>query len=108
MRIDLSFIMFWSRAPLQPRAGAPPLHASASTSGINWASDRSRYGGVSDRGSSDPRHLRMNLHRRSNSVQTRATSSSQTKARDVPLISIITVVLNAADTLERTIESVLK
>jgi glycosyltransferase involved in cell wall biosynthesis len=50
----------------------------------------------------------MNVHRRSNSVQTRATSSSQTKARDVPLISIITVVLNAADTLERTILSVLR
>jgi len=41
-------------------------------------------------------------------MQTRATSSAQTTARDVPLISIITVVLNAADTLERTILSVLK
>src|SRR5882762_5341075 len=50
----------------------------------------------------------MNLHRGSQSIQTRATSPSQTRARDVPLISIITVVLNAADTLERAIQSVLK
>ena len=50
----------------------------------------------------------MNLHRGSQSIQTRATSRSQTRARDVPLISIITVVLNAADTLERAIQSVLK
>src|SRR6266480_2255362 len=50
----------------------------------------------------------MNLHRGSQWMQTRATSSAQTTARDVPLISIITVVLNAADTLERAILSVLK
>jgi len=50
----------------------------------------------------------MNRHRDSQSIQTRATSPSQTRPRDVPLISIITVVLNAADTLERTILSVLK
>src|SRR5438046_8698707 len=50
----------------------------------------------------------MNLHRGSQSIQTRATSPSQSRVRDIPLISIITVVLNAADTLERTIQSVLK
>ena len=50
----------------------------------------------------------MNLHTGSQSIQTRATSLSQTRPRDVPLISIVTVVLNAADTLERTIQSVLK
>ena len=50
----------------------------------------------------------MNLHRGSQSIQTRATTSAQTGARDAPLISIITVVLNAAGTLERAIQSVLK
>ena len=50
----------------------------------------------------------MNLYRGSQSIQTRATTSAQTGARDAPLISIITVVLNAADTLERAIQSVLK
>ena len=50
----------------------------------------------------------MQLHRGSHTIQTRATSSPQARTRDVPLISIITVVLNAADTLERTILSVLR
>jgi len=46
----------------------------------------------------------MNLHRGSQSIHT----PSQTRPRDVPLISVVTVVLNAADTLERNSQSVLK
>jgi glycosyltransferase involved in cell wall biosynthesis len=50
----------------------------------------------------------MQLHRGSQTIPTRATSSTQARTRGVPLISIITVVLNAVDTLERTILSVLR
>ena len=50
----------------------------------------------------------MNLHRESRATQSSATSLAPTQVRDAPLISIITVVLNGAETLERTILSVLR
>jgi glycosyltransferase involved in cell wall biosynthesis len=50
----------------------------------------------------------MNVQRGPQKIQTGTTAPAQTTARHAPLISIITVVLNAADTLERTILSVLR
>jgi glycosyltransferase involved in cell wall biosynthesis len=50
----------------------------------------------------------MNHNRESKATPSSATSLAPTQARDAPLVSIITVVLNAADTLEPTILSVLR